>query len=686
MDFVLPTLRDPSWPGWRGVFVRDVPCFEPSAWAPRLGYVVPTHAGPQLLTEADVHGAGLDHVHRAALHHLTRMPAAWQPKLQASGFMGITKKPQILEHVDDFASERLLLSPFIEHATTTLEKNVHGMTTSCFYAPVRGTLWAAPARVFMAPGAPVTEHPYDAALRGEAEQLRMAGREPLCGSAPLTPFHVILEGESVVGFEILGPAPRTYVPLLSSLALCVTTAGEPDLYPHDRSRALSDGPFGLGLAVGVQGIFKFHALRDDSLQALELDAAGAEAIAWRNLGPAGSIKTFGDRVVGYREPHAALRVADEEALRRLHQALGASRLAIAVVSQRLLVARPAPVDNQSFILEAMDYLEDPLPPGQPRGYVGTPGRSLSPVAHVVENGRLILSPSPNSFDAGVIGADIAEPSAPPIDDYQRALVSYLRDAGPAHWHRIGVEFTPDHPDRALELFADLRRLEAMGLAESENQGQQWSVTALGRSAVVAPRAPVVAAVEPPSRTQRIHHIGATLHRMVIQVPASSQWQDTGLQPDVLGMRALIGTFSGNFAWEASVREGVRTVPVVHLRHVPDAAFTTRDRAFTYEVTPGSVPAIVPPLTEVRFVPNEWLRFPNLAGRIEARIAGAEGPDSVSRVAGTLRLELVASIAGEGDAPLRGPLDHVGLVVGADDFPPLPPLPPLEEPLAWAAFE
>jgi hypothetical protein len=185
-------------------------------------------------------------------------------------------------------------------------------------------------------------------------------------------------------------------------------------------------------------------------------------------------------------------------------------------------------------------------------------------------------------------------------------------------------------------------------------------------------------------TNRTLHTGSRLHRIAVQLPASSAWQDTGLQPDVLATRPLLAGYSVRLMWDARVQPGVEIQPIIHLRYVPDPSLATRDRTFRYEPT-GPAPEVGAPLAEVRLVTGARMRFPREPGRIEARIAGASGPTELFAVAGTIRLELFAHRAGDGDSPLRAPLDHMGLVVGSDEFPELPRLPAVEEPIDWHTF-
>jgi len=183
---------------------------------------------------------------------------------------------------------------------------------------------------------------------------------------------------------------------------------------------------------------------------------------------------------------------------------------------------------------------------------------------------------------------------------------------------------------------------------------------------------------------RTLHTGSRLHRIAVQLSASSEWQDTALQPDVLATRPLLLGYSARLMWNARVEPGVEIQPIIHLRHLPDPSFATRDSTFRY-MPSGPTTEIAPSLTEVRVVPGKRVRFPREPGRIEARIAGASGPSELVGVAGTVRLELLAHRAGEGDSPLRAPLDHVGLVIGSDDFPELPRLPAVDEPIEWHIF-
>jgi len=180
------------------------------------------------------------------------------------------------------------------------------------------------------------------------------------------------------------------------------------------------------------------------------------------------------------------------------------------------------------------------------------------------------------------------------------------------------------------------------------------------------------------------HTGSTLHRIAVQLPASSQWQDTGLQPDVLATRPLLLGYSVRLMWNARVDAGVEIQPIIHLRHVRDPSRATRDRTFLFAPS-SQVPDVVASLTEVRVVPGARVRFPREPGRIEARIAGASGPSVLVAVAGTIRLELLTHRAGDGDSPLRAPLDHIGLVVGSNNFPELPRLPAVDEPIDWHTF-
>ncbi len=180
------------------------------------------------------------------------------------------------------------------------------------------------------------------------------------------------------------------------------------------------------------------------------------------------------------------------------------------------------------------------------------------------------------------------------------------------------------------------------------------------------------------------HTGSSMHRIAVQLPASSRWQDTGLQPDVLATRPLLPGFSARLMWDARVEPGVETQPIIHLRHVRSASMATRDATFRF-VPSGTLPDVVATLTEVRLVPGVQLRFPREPGRIEARIAGAIGPSVLVAVAGTIRLELLAHRAGPDDSPLRAPLDHIGLVLGSNNFPELPRLPAVDEPIDWQVF-
>jgi hypothetical protein len=184
---------------------------------------------------------------------------------------------------------------------------------------------------------------------------------------------------------------------------------------------------------------------------------------------------------------------------------------------------------------------------------------------------------------------------------------------------------------------------------------------------------------------RTLHTGSKLHRIAIQLRASSQWQDTGLQPDVLATRPLLLGYSARLMWNANVPPGVEIQPIIHLRHVANPSLATRDPTFRF-VPSGQVPDVVASLTEVELIPGKQVRFPRSPGRIEARIAGASGPTELVAVAGTIRLELFAHRAGNGDSPLRAPLDHIGLVVGSDDFPELPRLPAVDEPIDWHVFQ
>jgi hypothetical protein len=184
------------------------------------------------------------------------------------------------------------------------------------------------------------------------------------------------------------------------------------------------------------------------------------------------------------------------------------------------------------------------------------------------------------------------------------------------------------------------------------------------------------------RPTRLLQTGQTLHRIGIELPASSEWADTDLQPDVLGTRPLLAGMTIRLLWQAVVDPRAEVMPIVLLRHVPDPSRASRDNTFTY-VPPDDRVAITPSLAEVRFAPSAWFRFPREPGRIEARIAGASGPSELFAVAGTIRLEFHAHVAGEADFPVRP--DHVVRVVGSNEFPDFPELPANAEPIAWHSF-
>ncbi len=181
-------------------------------------------------------------------------------------------------------------------------------------------------------------------------------------------------------------------------------------------------------------------------------------------------------------------------------------------------------------------------------------------------------------------------------------------------------------------------------------------------------------------SQRMHTIGRRLHRLAVTLPASHEWQDTGLQPDVLATRGVILGATTKLLWKATPIPGESAGPIIEMRHVVDASLATHDRTFTYSA-PNDDRRVIASGEVVR-VEGASVRFPREPGRIEVRIAGADGMRDITEIAGTLRLELLAPIAGEGDAPLHAPDKRT--LESDDNFSPLPALPP-NDPPAWREF-
>lgn len=182
-------------------------------------------------------------------------------------------------------------------------------------------------------------------------------------------------------------------------------------------------------------------------------------------------------------------------------------------------------------------------------------------------------------------------------------------------------------------------------------------------------------------TGRRRTFGRKLQRLAITLRASFEWQDTGIQPDVLSTRGLLVGYTIKLLWKVRPTPGASIEPVLELRHVPDPSFATKDGTYTYTPPPGA-PPIVASMTAVPLVGGATLRFPREPGRIEARIAGATGTEEIFEVAGYYRLELLAHVAGEADAPVRAPVYTVQ-IVGDDELDELPAL-PTEEP-QWQPY-
>jgi hypothetical protein len=310
------------------------------------------------------------------------------------------------------------------------------------------------------------------------------------------------------------------------------------------------------------------------------------------------------------------------------------------------------------------------------------GDGLSPYAWFVEGGRLT---GYCGRDASGVFATHTQPieaewdlpaDAPPrradrdgrTDPIGAVLARLDRDR-PRHWRDIAMMIGPLDGN----LITLLEALAARGLVVQPEPGR-WQLTAAGAAARDTPA---------PTAGHRGHDLGARFQRLVIEVPASTAWQDTDLQPDVLATRPIYATCTAQLAWQAERRGQERIAPVLHVRHVADPSLASRDPRVAYQQAPDDV-AVVPSGQEVRLILGAPIRFPATPGRIEVRIAGADGVTALDAVAGTIRFEILTSLAGPGDAPLRGQLDRVALV-GVDRFPELPPLPPLAEPLAWHRF-
>jgi hypothetical protein len=242
----------------------------------------------------------------------------------------------------------------------------------------------------------------------------------------------------------------------------------------------------------------------------------------------------------------------------------------------------------------------------------------------------------------------------------------LVEQGGGHWgwKDIAIRMDGARLPMGFNLVATLRTLVQRGVLEefSSEQGHpHWRV----------PSSMPVA--------RRTHTIGRRLHRLVVELPASSEWQDTGLQPDVLATRPVILGMTTKLLWKAVPIEGAQIDPIVELRHVADPHLATRSRTFTYAAHDER--PVVASGVPVR-VGGASVRFPREPGRIQARIAGADGTREIYEIAGTLRLELLAPIAGEGDEPMRAP-DKL-TIESDDEFSPLAPLPAVDQ-SSWTEF-
>jgi hypothetical protein len=275
-------------------------------------------------------------------------------------------------------------------------------------------------------------------------------------------------------------------------------------------------------------------------------------------------------------------------------------------------------------------------------------------------------------DEGAADGASAPAPAPALDDYQAGVLRFIgrQSSGSAHWRSIALAFPPDPGEQPRHVVREMDALARAGLVTRVSEGS-WSLTAAGTRVAGEEAAPVV----------RRRTISRTLQQLAITLRASFEWQDTGLQPDVLATRGLLVGYTIKLLWNVRPIPGARIEPVLELRHVPDPSFATRDTTFGFK-PPAGAPPVIPSMTAVRLVAGANLRFPREPGRIEARIAGAAGTEEIFQVAGYYRLELLAHVAGDADVPLRAPVYTVQ-IIGSDDFDPLPAL-PTEEP-RWQPF-
>ncbi|MGE0401123.1 MAG: hypothetical protein AB7T06_30720 [Kofleriaceae bacterium] len=282
----------------------------------------------------------------------------------------------------------------------------------------------------------------------------------------------------------------------------------------------------------------------------------------------------------------------------------------------------------------------------------------------LEGGESYVSLSRVDETAWNIPTALARYSSAQVEHEVLRLVE--QGSGRWGWKDIAIRMDGSRLPSGFNLVTTLRALVERGeLDELDVDGHpRWRIA-------TGPRTP---------KARRIHTIGRRLHRLVVELPASSEWQDTGLAPDVLATRPVILGMTTKLLWKAVPIEGARVDPIVELRHVADPSLTTRSRTFTY-AAPDERPVVASGVP-VR-VAGTSIRFPREPGRIQARIAGASGTREIYEIAGTLRLELLAPIAGEGDEPLRAPLDKL-VVENTDDFSPLAPLAAVDPPM-WTQF-
>jgi PadR family transcriptional regulator PadR len=111
-----------------------------------------------------------------------------------------------------------------------------------------------------------------------------------------------------------------------------------------------------------------------------------------------------------------------------------------------------------------------------------------------------------------------------------------RGEGRWNWKDIATRMDGSTLPMDFNLVTTLRARAERGLVQSyadERGNERWRLASGQPSA------------------QRIHHVGARLQRLAVQLPASGEWQDTGLQPDVLATRPLLVGCTTKLLWKRS---------------------------------------------------------------------------------------------------------------------------------------